>query len=342
MEEIAIEYAQLTEENLKNLRRDIAVYLLESQSVTIAARTGPWPSSEGLLGVLHRTILLRQWDNLNAITCLIHYDLGHISGALLRAAYEELIWIKYLRSIQPKDAEELITCMYMSNTSDHAFKMDNAFGEEVMRKLCFPEEFKKRWRMNNKSVLQKLRELRRRLKWTNVDGTTGLPKMTFLAKETGNKIYELLYHITSVFVHFKVTELFRRTDFGDQEGVVSVDSKKFHLYWSTYSLFWGWWIYHHVLREFVEADMNNGLMFLNDMLTEKEGGENLEWLDRLFQKISKRGAPLPLHIEECLSSQQEVEAYNAMLESGKLQELIERGSNPITIVPPRKVSKQNK
>ena len=88
-------------------------------------------------------------------------------------------------------------------------------------------------------IHRSLRRLARELDWPQREGRGArLPSIKWVAKQTGElETYEFIYHATSRFVHFSITELLRRA--WGNPGTISINSEQFQDYWGHFALYWG-------------------------------------------------------------------------------------------------------
>ena len=96
--------------NVDDLQKDVQLTLESLRSFVEAASELSWQPSDGFLPVMYHSILRRQFESLDVISHLVKEEMGYAAPPLLRAACEELIWIKYLTSISTDDAEQLLQC----------------------------------------------------------------------------------------------------------------------------------------------------------------------------------------------------------------------------------------
>ena len=81
--------------------RDSVVHVLTGMTPTIdSARKRTWnPRIDGVLPIVLRAVFVRQYECLDTILYLEKSLRGYAGVVLLRPAVEELIWCKYLGTI---------------------------------------------------------------------------------------------------------------------------------------------------------------------------------------------------------------------------------------------------
>lgn len=225
-------------DNVQILQENVQQVLDSFRPVVDKSREIPWQPSDGILVIVMHSILCRQFDLLEVISQLAAQGKGYAAGPLLRPACEEVIWIKYLRTIPPARAGRLLYCIAHKEYLESLRNQDTVAGRATTKVLglepylhsCTRQEVRYRSWMKN---------LAKKLNWPN-NCRTGkrLPSMQWLAKTTNQlDLYQSIYHATSRFVHFSVGELLRRA--WGVPGQVSIHSGHFESYWAHVSLYWG-------------------------------------------------------------------------------------------------------
>ena len=219
---------------INDMQKDVQVILDSMRTFVEATSDLKWSMKEGFLPVVRRAILVRQFDTLEVISSLVQKNKGYAAGPLLRPAYEELIWLKYLSKLPDTDAEELVILIADNEMIRSLHAQDKYGGREVSESLGLVPYLEKAER-REKVTKCKLQKLGKKLGWPG-----RYPRMNWLAEQTNEKLmYDFLYHATSRFVHFSVPELLRRAWGNPQTGNISVRSVHFQDYWGMFSLHWG-------------------------------------------------------------------------------------------------------
>ena len=223
-----------------NLQRNVQIILESMRGCVTTTSDLSWTPSEGFLTIIQRSILRRQFDSLEVISHLVSEGKGYAAGPLLRPACEELIWTKYLNSIPPNLAEELIICVGDDERYKSLHAQDDMAGRTVTKKLgLLPSLLEAEGRKNDRR--DKFRTLGQKLRWPKGAITDGsLPKLDWIARNTDEiENHNFIYHATSRFVHFSVAELLRRAWGNPYTKTMSITSLEFHDYWGYFSLYWG-------------------------------------------------------------------------------------------------------
>ena len=237
-----------------DLQRDVQVILDLMRAYVERASDLAWTTSDGLLPILLRAILRRQYESLQAISRLVTEEMGFAAGPLLRPACEEFIWTKYLLGIPEDAAEELLACVAADERLKSLRAQDNTAGRSVTQTLGLLGYLQDAER--SKGVTRgRLSMVATRLQWPKDAIKKGqLPSIAWLAKKTKQyDTYTLVYHGTSRFVHFSVHELLRRAWTGLKAGRVTIGSDYFRNYWAHFSLHWGLILFVRTLAELVET-----------------------------------------------------------------------------------------
>lgn len=233
--------------DLSELRKAVDGFLRETKAITEHVSHFEWKESDGLVPVIFRAVIKRQYESLNSIVGVSGTDRGYSVVSLLRPACEELIWIKYLKHIGLEDANELLRMMAVVEIGKTIEAQLEYAGAETMSLLGFSSAFIGKESASVLSAKKHLKALGKRLNWPG-SGKSEVPSVFFVAKATNSlELYRFLYHATSKFVHFSVHELMRRV--WGRPGAVTISSDTFERYWSAFSLRWGLHLYLETLVE---------------------------------------------------------------------------------------------
>lgn len=225
-------------DTLATTRHGVEEVLTALRPFVEAASKVSWTPTDGYRDLVLRAALCRQFECLEVISQLTAEGKGYAAGPLLRPSCEEYIWSKYLLSLDRSIAERLLACFASREILENLRAQDDYAGREVTEELGLLP-YLEGSRQRKAGVRKALEQLADELGWPNQDpNPVARPSMRWLAKQTGErKTYEFIYHATSRFVHFGVTELLRRA-WGTPESV-SVSSAHFRDYWAHFSLYWG-------------------------------------------------------------------------------------------------------
>jgi hypothetical protein len=252
------------------IARDLRSFLAEMRQ-SVIQRVEKADLTKGQLELIRRAVVVRQHEALVAVCDLVLERRGHIAVTLLRPACEEFISIRFLRSLKPQEAEDLLLLMVGNELHKTLTVQHKYSGDDLMTGwglAPYLATAMKRQPVNEKA----LKAMKKRIGWSA--GIT--PSVSFMAKRTNSvDVYELLYYATSRTVHFNVVELLRRA-WKKQDGEVTVSSSHYERYWALFSLSWGWQLYAHVV-----ADNND--LYDDEELTE----ERQAWMKAMTDKIGR-------------------------------------------------------
>ena len=193
-------------------------------------------TDQKFLPLIHRAVIRRQFDSLSATIALTKSNLGFAAACLVRPSCEEFIWLNYLNTLEESKAENLIQLLGSHEICGHVKAQENYAGASVMSDLGFTREFVRARQVGHSTVKSELRRLGKELGWP---ARELIPSVSFLAKATSNTdMYDFIYHATSRFVHFSVSELLRRAWVAPNENTVDIKSTNFSGYWTSFSLYW--------------------------------------------------------------------------------------------------------
>jgi hypothetical protein len=265
-------------EVLANTRELLKIYAEVVDSVSTLKK---WTRrSGGWWAVLLRCVLRRQYENMDTVVDLVERGRGHCCVSLLRSACEELLWLKFLKTISTRDRELIIQAKVNIEVGDSIHAQHAYLGDAGMKEIGFSPEFIAGARKNREHMRQEMKTVGKRLGWKT--GRRLFPTAAYIAGMVGEKeLYDLIYHATSRTVHFNVSELFRRAWGNDDE--LKITSDDMNRYWSRFALFWGTYVLAMTSAEILEE-------FSEDEWSMGESAEvNLKALESLLEKTSKSG-----------------------------------------------------
>jgi hypothetical protein len=252
---------------------------LQSEVVDSVSTLIKWTRrSGGWWTVLLRCALRRQYESMETVVDLVERRRGHCCVPLLRSACEELLWIKFLKTIGKKDRELIIQAKVNIEAGDSIHAQHAYLGDAGMKEIGFSPEFIAEARKNRETMRQKMKSVGKRLGWKS--GRRLFPTAAYIADTVGEKeLYDLIYHATSRTVHFSVSELLRRAWGNDDE--LRITSDDMNRYWSRFALFWGTCVLTMTSAEILEE--------IEEWSLGESGEDNLKTLERLMEKIPKSG-----------------------------------------------------
>lgn len=115
--------------------RDSVVHVLTGITPTIdSARKRTWnPRIDGVLPIVQRAVLVRQYECLDTILYLEKNLRGYAGVVLLRPAVEELIWCKYLDTIDGVLANTLVLLISQIEVEDSLKAQDGYLGRTAQK-----------------------------------------------------------------------------------------------------------------------------------------------------------------------------------------------------------------
>lgn len=148
---------------------------------------------------LIRSVIRRQYEAVVATVKMTEGGFGFFAVTLLRPAYEEMVWLAYLKQ-HPALAKELVVLLMRKELCDNIEAQNDYLKTNEMAAVGFTQKYVKHVLAQNKPHLARLREIGRSLKWR--EGAM-LPPFAFVARQVKrDKEYNYLYQATSRFVHF--------------------------------------------------------------------------------------------------------------------------------------------
>src|SRR5260370_37281965 len=233
--------------DVSELQKAVKEFLLVTKPIADHISYIAWKESDGCVPFIFRGVLERQCESISSIVEMSGTERGYSVVSLLRPACEELIWIRYLKHIGLKDANELLRLMAVTEVGKTLEAQLEFVGPDTMNSLGFTPTFLSEQSASVLEAEKRLHVLDKRLNW-HVKKKGQIPSVFFLAKATNNlELYKFLYHSTSKFVHFSVHELMRRV--WGRPGALSISSDTYAKYWSAFSLRWGLHLYLETLVE---------------------------------------------------------------------------------------------
>lgn len=242
--------------NVENLASSVE-NLLNAVSPAVQAISKYEWTDQKFLPLINRAVVRRQFDSLSATIALTKSNHGFAAACLVRPAYEEYIWLNYLNTMEESQAERLLKLLGSHEVCDHVKAQENYAGASVMNDLGFTRAFVRARQAGHKTVKSELHQLGKELGWPSRDL---VPSVSFLAKATKNTdMYNFIYHATSRFVHFSVSELLRRAWGASDAITIDINSTNFSGYWTSFSLYWNVLIFLETFGSaqlFEQAELN--------------------------------------------------------------------------------------
>jgi hypothetical protein len=165
--------------------------------------------------------LRRQVESLHAALTLEQAGLGHLAVSFVRPAVEEVLWLKYLRTLDGTDARDLLISMSVDEGFRSIAAERNYRGREAMINMGFPDVYLDGLEQGLTEIAHRLKEIGQRLGW----GKGKNPRLDWVAEQGGeSRLYEHLHPASSRAIHFSAGEIFRRGWFDGVTRMVEVDN----------------------------------------------------------------------------------------------------------------------
>ena len=276
-------------EDLDALCRDVEQVLNLTRAYIERTREMDWnPDTDNFRWIFFRAklrgLLLRQFESLEVISDLVGKNKGSVAGPLLRPACEEFIWVKYLASIPPSDAENIFRLAGLEELYDSLTAIDETAGKAATEELGLKPHLEQARRYKDKRR-DALNEIAEKLGWPK--GKRKTPSVRWLAKRTGEEyVYGTVYHATSRFAHFSAAELGRRVWWRKTDKKLSISSSHFGDHWNRFCLHWGALLFIYTMREI--------LGFRVIWEDDRDAGRNeidFPSVERIGKRIEERGMP---------------------------------------------------
>lgn len=176
-------------------------------------------------------VLRRQLESLEAALKLASENLGHLSVAFVRTALDEMLWVRFLASLEVETSQRLLLAMANYDGLRSLLAQRGYVGDDVMASLWYPVEFLDAAERKLVSIKEDLKQLRAELGWRRT-----LPSSDWVAEYVNKTpLYEYLHSATSRAVHFSAGEVFRR-GWGDPKGMLVTDKPEFREHLSEFAL----------------------------------------------------------------------------------------------------------
>lgn len=215
---------------------DVKMILSELSPMIASLEHYAWtgPTGDQQWEFLQRSAVIRQREAVETMIKLAELGHGHFGVTLLRPAFEELVWIDYLKQ-NDEAAIELVGELARKELADTLGAQSEYLSVDEMHAVGFTMRWVKRVLPELEKSNDRLKRLGKRLGWR--EGAS-LPSMSLLCRKTGRtKEYNYLYQATSRYVHFSPHELLRRV--WGQHGAVTISSGNFSRFWTDFALYWG-------------------------------------------------------------------------------------------------------
>lgn len=216
------------------------------QPMKVALADQPPSHFMDVLDLVCRAAYIRQHEALVGHVSASAAGHGHATVLILRPAFEEMLWLEYLGTLDAAIARELLGLLTAQEIGQGVEAQQKHLGKRTMKELGFSSHFVNQTGRQLAETRRALSKLGSRLGFPVGDqGRWFGPSMGDLAAITGQEaLYSFLYSGTSRTVHFSPAELMRRSWFGEDR-TTHISSDLFESYWADFGLAWGTEILMH-------------------------------------------------------------------------------------------------
>ena len=178
------------------------------------------------------TAFRRQLESINAAVVLARQDLGHLALAFVRAALEDVMYLKFLYGLD-RAASRRLFLLFGTWDALRSLLSQRAFvGDDVMNTLWYTADFLDSAEAQRSETREALRELQREYRWSG--GV--LPSADWIAEQAGLRpLYDYLHAATSRALHFSAGEIMRR-GWGDPSGRMFTNEPGFREHLTNFAL----------------------------------------------------------------------------------------------------------
>ncbi|RZL71009.1 MAG: hypothetical protein EOP32_40680 [Rhodococcus sp. (in: high G+C Gram-positive bacteria)] len=183
--------------------------------------------------------LRRQQDSMRAALLLSRHDLGHLAVALVRAAVEDVMYLRFFESLDLEQSQKLFVSMGNFDTLRALLAQRNYIGDKEMARLWYPKDFLDWAVAKSEETRAVLRVLKKQYGWTG--GL--LPTGVWVADRAGQReLYDYLFAASSRALHFSVGEIMRR-GWIEPTGMLITDKRAFREHLASFALDQLWRLY---------------------------------------------------------------------------------------------------
>jgi hypothetical protein len=233
--------------------------------------------------LLCRSVIVRQYEYLDFTKEACRIKRANFSTLGLRPAFEELVWLRYIRKIPFQERERLLVLLTQNELARRYKAQATFFGDGDAKRRGFPKQFVLSIPQLSKRVNASISELKSTYGW---HGNKLLPSVSDLAGKVDlTKEYNFIYEGSSRCVHFSTQELLRMV-WGDKERTY-ISFRELQDYWMHFSIYWSVFIF----SASVAAIPSEAFPADSELNTDK--------MLAAAEKLGKYGTPPILTPEEC-------------------------------------------
>lgn len=193
-----------------------------------------WDASLGDLRLLAANAAMRrQLESIKAAVLLARQALGHLAVTFVRAALEDVMYLKFFFGLDRDTSQQLFTELARWDGFRSVLCQRAYLGDEVMNGLGFPSVFLNSVGTGRDKTREELRRIQKEFRWAGGD----LPTSKWIAEQAGLlPLYEYLHAATSRALHFSAGEITRR-GWGSPSGTMRTDDPEAREYFANFALY---------------------------------------------------------------------------------------------------------
>ncbi len=174
----------------------------------------------------------RQLESIKAAVLLTRQDLGHLALAFVRAALEDVMYLKFFFGLDQTAFQRLFLLFGKWDGLRSLLSQRALVGDDVMNGLWYPTDFLGAAETQRSETREALRELQKEYGWRG--GV--LPSADWIAEQAGLRpLYDYLHAATSRALHFSAGEIMRR-GWGDPAGQMLTNEPGFREHLADFAL----------------------------------------------------------------------------------------------------------
>jgi hypothetical protein len=209
-------------------------------------------ASDFNVALLLRCVAKKSQESLKAIVELTEHSQAYYAMPLLRPMCEELIFIRFMKSLPRSDADAYLYDKVMLDIYE-GLEAQRDFFNTVQRE--YPDHIRKMYEPHHGEALdmptlirekrERLKDIGRKLGWAKGRA----PKVKDMAESTGLQgEYAFFYHATSSAVHANVHYIWRMVA-GNPHTGMTISNKNFDKYYRHFVLTYGAWLTTAIVDE---------------------------------------------------------------------------------------------
>jgi hypothetical protein len=175
----------------------------------------------------------RQLESIKAAIFLTRQDLGHLAVTFIRAALEEVMYLKFFLDLDQTASQRLFILLGKWDGLRSFLAQRDFLGDEMMIDLWYSKEFLDAADTQRSVACDALKELRNQYRW----GRGIVPSAGWVAERAGQRpLYDYLHAATSRVLHFSAGEIIRR-GWGNPAEEMITDQPEFREHLAEFALY---------------------------------------------------------------------------------------------------------